>query len=109
MNAEDTFPHRGCVRFITSVAGFATLGLSTMPQLQQFGVLVALAMVYAFLSTVLVLPSLFVLWNRRLLFFAPGTYSYGFRLPGSQRSPLPSSRAHTPERWIRSPSPFPPP
>mgnify|MGYP000073687299 FL=1 len=54
--------------FVTTVAAFATLGLSTMPQLQQFGVLVALALVYAFVSTLLVLPSLLVIWTR---FFGP--------------------------------------
>ncbi|QSG05842.1 MMPL family transporter [Halapricum desulfuricans] len=54
--------------FITSVAAFATLGLSTMPQLQQFGVLVALTLVCAFLSTLVVLPSLLVVWTR---YFGP--------------------------------------
>jgi predicted RND superfamily exporter protein len=59
--------------FVTTVAAFATLGLSTMPQLAQFGLLVALALVYAFLSTVLVLPSLLVVWTR---VFGPGDVDF---------------------------------
>lgn len=60
--------------FVTTVAAFATLGLSTMPQLQQFGVLVALALIYAFVSTLLVLPSLLVVWTR---YFGPETADFG--------------------------------
>ena len=59
--------------FVTTVAAFATLGLATMPQLAQFGLLVALALVYAFLSTVLVLPSLLVVWTR---VFGPGDVDF---------------------------------
>ncbi|MEF8825015.1 MAG: MMPL family transporter [Halapricum sp.] len=59
--------------FVTSVAAFATLGLATMPQLQQFGILVALALVYAFLSTVLVLPSLLIIWTR---YFGPAEVDF---------------------------------
>ena len=48
----------------TTVLGFGTLVLAILPVLRQFGLLTALTIVYAFLASVLVLPSLLVVWTR---------------------------------------------
>lgn len=50
----------------TTAGGFGVLTLSFMPALQQFGLITALSIVYAFLASVLVLPTLLVLWSRLL-------------------------------------------
>lgn len=51
---------------VTTAAGFGVLALSLVPLMRQFGLLVALTLVVAFLTSVLVLPSLLVLWVRTL-------------------------------------------
>jgi len=48
----------------TTVGGFGTLALAILPPLQQFGIITGLTIVYAFLASVLVLPSLLVVWTR---------------------------------------------
>ncbi|GAB3029295.1 efflux RND transporter permease subunit [Natronobiforma cellulositropha] len=48
----------------TTVGGFATLSLAMLPVLRQFGLLTAVAIGYAFLASVVVLPTLLVLWTR---------------------------------------------
>ncbi|WP_435346904.1 MMPL family transporter [Haloarchaeobius sp. HRN-SO-5] len=48
----------------TTVGGFGVLSFAIFPALQQFGVITALTIVYAFLASVLVLPSLLVVWHR---------------------------------------------
>lgn len=48
----------------TTVAGFGLLTFSLMPPLQQFGQVTALAIIYSFLSSVIVLPSLLVIWAK---------------------------------------------
>jgi predicted RND superfamily exporter protein len=50
----------------TTVGGFGTLVVAILPALQQFGIITALTIIYAFLASVLVLPSLLVLWTRYL-------------------------------------------
>uniref|UniRef100_UPI000FFBE92C MMPL family transporter n=1 Tax=Halorussus pelagicus TaxID=2505977 RepID=UPI000FFBE92C len=50
----------------TTVGGFGVLVFAILPALQQFGVITGLTIVYAFLASVLVLPSLLVLWTRYL-------------------------------------------
>ena len=50
----------------TTVGGFGTLALAILPVLQQFGIITGLTIVYAFLASVLVLPSMLVLWTRYL-------------------------------------------
>ena len=50
----------------TTVGGFGTLALAILPALQQFGIITGLTIIYAFLASVLVLPSLLVLWTRYL-------------------------------------------
>jgi len=64
--------------FATTVAAFATLSLATSPGLQQFGMLIALALVYAFVSTMLLLPSLLAVWTRH---FGPTDVSFESRVP----------------------------
>jgi predicted RND superfamily exporter protein len=51
---------------VTTAAGFGVLAFALVPTLQQFGLLIALTLVFAFVASVLVLPSLLVLWGRHL-------------------------------------------
>ncbi|MFC6955013.1 efflux RND transporter permease subunit [Halorubellus litoreus] len=53
---------------LTSVGALATITLVPHPQLQSFGAIVVVALTTAFAVSVLVLPSLLVLWSRH----APG-------------------------------------
>ncbi|EMA36816.1 MMPL family transporter [Halobiforma nitratireducens] len=52
----------------TTVGGFGTLAFAILPVLRQFGIITALTITYAFLASVVVLPSLLVLWTR---YFGP--------------------------------------
>jgi len=47
----------------TTVGGFGTLVVAIFPALQQFGLITGMTIVYAFLASVLVLPSLLVVWT----------------------------------------------
>ena len=49
---------------LTSAGAFATITLVPQAQLQSFGTIVVVALVTAFLVSVLVLPSLLLLWSR---------------------------------------------
>ncbi len=49
----------------TTIAGFALLSFSLMPPLQQFGGITALTILFAFVSSVFILPSFLILWARR--------------------------------------------
>ncbi len=49
---------------VTTVAAFATLALSTFPDLRQLGMLVGIALLSSFVMAVFVLPSLLTLWVR---------------------------------------------
>jgi len=48
----------------TTVGGFGVLVLAILPPLQQFGLITALSIVYAFVGSVLVLPTLLLAWTR---------------------------------------------
>jgi hydrophobe/amphiphile efflux-3 (HAE3) family protein len=48
----------------TTAAGFAVLLVAILPFLQSFGLITALTIVFAFLASVFVLPSLLVVWVR---------------------------------------------
>ncbi|MFB6141390.1 MAG: MMPL family transporter [Halosimplex sp.] len=50
----------------TTVGGFGVLVFAILPPLQQFGFITALTIVYAFLASVFVLPSLLAVWSRHL-------------------------------------------
>jgi uncharacterized protein len=48
----------------TTVAGFGILALTLVPSLQRFGIVTGLTIAFAWVASVLVLPSLLVLWDR---------------------------------------------
>ncbi|MEF8800513.1 MAG: MMPL family transporter [Halolamina sp.] len=48
----------------TTVGGFGVLVFAILPPLQQFGKITGLTIIYAFLASVLVLPSLLAVWTR---------------------------------------------
>jgi predicted RND superfamily exporter protein len=50
----------------TTVGAFGTLSVAILPVLEQFGIITGLTIIYAFLASVLVLPSMLVLWTRYL-------------------------------------------
>lgn len=52
----------------TTAGGFGVLAIAIIPVLQQFGVITAITIIYAFLGSLLVLPSLLVLW---VTYFGP--------------------------------------
>nr|WP_303647513.1 MMPL family transporter [Haloarchaeobius amylolyticus] len=49
---------------VTTASGFSVLALAIVPSLQRFGIVIGLAIVFAFVGAVLVFPSLLVLWGR---------------------------------------------
>lgn len=51
---------------MTTAGGFGVLVFSILHPLQQFGLVTALTIVYSFIASVIVLPSLLVLWSRHL-------------------------------------------
>jgi predicted RND superfamily exporter protein len=51
---------------VTTAGGFGVLIFALVPSLQRFGLVTSTAIVYAFLASVVVLPSLLVLWDRYL-------------------------------------------
>ncbi|WP_440006540.1 MMPL family transporter [Halomicrococcus sp. SG-WS-1] len=57
----------------TTVGGFGVLAFAILPVLQQFGIITGLTIIYAFLASVFVLPSLLVVWTRYLGPGARGT------------------------------------
>ncbi|WP_340101363.1 MMPL family transporter [Salinibaculum salinum] len=48
----------------TTVGGFGVLVFAILPPLQQFGIITGLTIIYAFLGSVFILPSLLVVWTR---------------------------------------------
>lgn len=50
----------------TTMAGFGLLIFALLPPVQQFGGMTALAILYSFLSAVFVLPSILILWARKV-------------------------------------------
>ena len=63
----------------TTVGGFGTLAFAILPILRQFGIITGLTIIYAFLASVFVLPSLLVIWTR---YFGPTGY-----FPGDAEEP----------------------
>jgi len=49
---------------VTTAAGFGVLLLALVPSLQRFGLVTGTSIAFAFVSSVVVLPSLLVLWSR---------------------------------------------
>ncbi|UHQ98666.1 MMPL family transporter (plasmid) [Natrinema zhouii] len=50
----------------TTVGGFGVLAFAILPPLQQFGIITGMTIIYAFLASVFVLPSLLVVWTKYL-------------------------------------------
>ncbi len=50
----------------TTVGGFGVLAFAILPVLRQFGIITAMTITYAFLASVVVLPTLLVFWTRYL-------------------------------------------
>jgi len=50
---------------LTTVAAFGLLLLTVVPSLQRFGFVTALVVGYSLVATLVVLPALLVLWDRR--------------------------------------------
>ncbi|WP_247002097.1 efflux RND transporter permease subunit [Halosolutus gelatinilyticus] len=73
----------------TTVGGFGTLAFAILPALRQFGIITGLTITYAFLASVVVLPTLLVLWTR---YFGPDV---SFDAPGAA-SPAAASDGGTP-------------
>ncbi len=48
----------------TTIGGFGVLVFAILPPLQQFGLITGMTILYAFLASVLVLPSLLAIWTR---------------------------------------------
>jgi predicted RND superfamily exporter protein len=49
---------------LTTAFGIGVLALAVFPAMGQFGILTALSVIYAFLTSVIVLPSVLVVWDR---------------------------------------------
>ncbi|WP_135364500.1 MMPL family transporter [Halosimplex halophilum] len=69
----------------TTVGGFGVLVFAILPPLQQFGFITGLTIVYAFLASVFVLPSLLAVWSRHL--GPAGAFDAGDEGPRGDRSP----------------------
>jgi hydrophobe/amphiphile efflux-3 (HAE3) family protein len=50
----------------TTVGGFGVLAFAILPPLRQFGIITGLTIIYAFIASVFVLPSLLIIWTRWL-------------------------------------------
>jgi len=68
----------------TTVGGFGTLVFAILPILRQFGIITGLTIIYAFLASVLVLPSLLILWTR---YFGPTGYFPEDEQPADESGP----------------------
>ncbi|MFW5949908.1 MAG: MMPL family transporter [archaeon] len=75
----------------TTVGGFGVLVFAILPALQQFGLITGLTIIYAFLASVLVLPSLLVLWTRLI-----GPESFVSGEGDAEDSPAPPEMADEP-------------
>ena len=59
--------HTGSALFgaaITTIAGFGLLMFSLLPPMQQFGGIIALTILYSFMASIFVLPTLLVMWAK---------------------------------------------
>jgi len=74
----------------TTVGGFGVLVFAILPPLQQFGTITGLTIVYAFLASVLVLPSLLVVWTR---FAGPDDVGLSSEDPPSDSAPPAAAEA----------------
>ncbi|WP_121743536.1 efflux RND transporter permease subunit [Natronorubrum halophilum] len=79
----------------TTVGGFGVLAFAILPPLQQFGIITGMTIIYAFLASVLVLPSLLVVWTKYLgpdvSFDAPSSSTAPTVSDGGQPADQPNS------------------
>ena len=61
----------------TTIGGFGVLAVAIVPMLQQFGLATALTIGYAFIGSVLLLPSLLVIWTRYVSSISVGSQVSG--------------------------------
>jgi len=64
---KKTVRHTGTSVFgaaATTMAGFGTLGLSSMPPIRQFGEISAISIFYSFLLSVFILPTFLYFWAK---------------------------------------------
>lgn len=64
---SETIGHTGgalMIAAITTIAGFGMLMLTPMPVEQQFGLITALTILFAFLTSIFILPPVLMLWGR---------------------------------------------
>ncbi len=64
---RNTIAHTGSALFgttVTTIAGFGLLVFALMPPLQQFGGITVLTILYSFISSTFILPSLLAIWAR---------------------------------------------
>ncbi len=69
-SCKESVTHTGSAIFgsaATTVAGFGLLVFSLLPPVKEFGGIVALTITYSFVATMFVLPTLLVVWGRRLV------------------------------------------
>ena len=71
---------------LTTVFGIGVLALAVFPAIGQFGILTALSIVYAFLTSLLVLPSVLFVWDRLANQWQP---LRGIREIRRRRTPVP--------------------
>ncbi|WP_336000967.1 efflux RND transporter permease subunit [Halorientalis halophila] len=82
---------------LTTVFGIGVLALALFPAIGQFGTLTALSIVYAFLTSVFVLPSALVLWDR-FVGYGPGApASAGGDGPAPDLGPGPATGTPNPD------------
>jgi len=72
---------------LTTAFGIGVLALAVFPAMGQFGILTALSVLYAFLTSVLVLPSVLVVWDRLTNHGTPFGGLFDF---GQGRTPTPA-------------------
>ncbi|MFB6103385.1 MAG: RND family transporter [Haloplanus sp.] len=71
---------------LTTVSGVGVLALALNPAVGVFGVLIALSVLYAYLTSIVVLPSILVLWARFVDAPAPGVVGRSVaRMRGRER------------------------
>jgi predicted RND superfamily exporter protein len=66
--SESTVLHTGSALFgaaATTIAGFGILVFAIMPPLQQFGSITALTILYSFIASTFILPTVLVIWAKK--------------------------------------------
>ncbi len=77
----------------TTVFGIGVLSLALFPAIGQFGILTAMSIVYAFLTSIFVLPAVLVLWDR----YAPHDLGAGQHSARPELGPEPATAVPGPE------------